>query len=243
MKILWTEKTRAAEQGVEDGLAAFETMLVAFLGRIGLWLSPTPSAIMVSRAAKDILDIGWLWAIILAFVVEMVGLACSSLVLRGYEWNRTKTQKDAKANVELAIILLVGYFVVTIALLASFAVVAISHDTTQWPEFISILLPGLSAISVLAMNERMQQHRREAEQAIRRAELKRNRAEQGGTKTEPERNSSGTVAEQVPLAERAAELLAEQPELSGTELGNLLGVSASYGRRLRRKLEKGKAPR
>lgn len=229
----YTQVLRDSEQATESFMAALEAIMVSVIGRVGIWLTPLPSAILVSRAADRIFNLGgasWL----MAGIIELVGLVTANLWLNAQEWNRTKTQKDPEANEGLAFGLLVTYFIATGAMLLAFEIPVIAQ-TGNLTGLAALLFPCLSAVGIFALNERMLQHRRGSTKAKQKAGRKRDASGTVPVRegAEPTVQYAGTS---VKTKDRAVAILAEHSDISGAELGRRLGKSGSLGRRLKREL-------
>ncbi len=155
----WTQSMRASEVSVEAFMAAIESILISVIGRVGLWLTPLPSAFLVSRSASRVFDLTGAWPVIMAAIVELVGLACSHLWLTAREWNANKNKTDPEANERLAFGLMLAYFIVTGCLLLAFELPVV-FSTGSVVGLTALLFPALSAVAVVALNERSQQHKR-----------------------------------------------------------------------------------
>lgn len=241
----WTDAVEGAASGVERFMASAEAVLVSVVGRVACWLTPLPSAVLVSRAAGRVFGLAGIWTIIMAAVVELVGLVTSNLWLTAREWNRTKRKSDPAANEHLAVSLMVGYFITTVALLLAFEIPNIV-ETGDYAGLTSLLFPGLSAVGVIALNERVTHHRRMAEVARDKRE-RRDGRRSGQRQKEAEAVPLPEPVRRVksaPLRDRARAVLELNPGVSGEELGRLLDCSGSWGRRLKRELssEDGREP-
>lgn len=230
----YTQVLRDSEQATESFMAALEAIMVSVIGRVGIWLTPLPSAILVSRAADRIFNLGgasWL----MAGIIELVGLVTANLWLNAQEWNRTKTQKDPEANEGLAFGLLVTYFIATGAMLLAFEIPIIAQ-TGNLTGLAALLFPCLSAVGIFALNERMLQHRRGSAKAKKKTERKRNEA-QPGTALRTEQTEQESVRQYGQTSgttrEKAVEIMRTDPDITGAELGRRLNHSGRLGRRLK----------
>jgi len=135
---------------VENSMATVEAVAVSCLGRVASWLAPVPSAILGGLAIAELFHLdGWVgW--LMALVIEMGGMTTSSLWLRAREWNRTKYSKEPEASTRLAFVLMACYYIAVSVMLVA---------TENW---LALVFPVLSAVGVLAMNERVMQLEREA---------------------------------------------------------------------------------
>lgn len=223
-----------SEEATESFMAALEAILVSVVGRVGIWLTPLPSAFLVSRAADRIFSLGGLsW--LMAGIIELVGLVTANLWLNAQEWNRTKAQKDPDANEDLAFGLLVTYFVSTGLMLLAFEIPVIIQ-TGSLIGLTALLFPCLSAVGIFALNERMLQHRRMSAKAKKKAERKRNEA-QPGTALRTEQTEQESVRQYGQTSgttrEKAVEIMRTDPDITGAELGRRLNRSGRLGRRLK----------
>lgn len=239
----WIEALRGSAELVEDFMAAAEAVLVSVIGRVACWLAPLPSAVLVSRAAGRVFGLTGAWSVIMAAVVELIGLVTSNLWLTAREWNENKRKSDPEANERLAVALLVSYFVTTIALLLAFEIPNILA-TGDLSGLTALLFPGLSAVGVIALNERVTHHGRVAEVDAAKRERKANRQtrrqtrRQGagpGTSSEPSKTAkigaSLDAARQSRASRKQARMDAlldvflDNPGAGPTEAGDVIGVS------------------
>jgi len=93
-----------------------ERLLLAFVSRLGPWLSPIAPAYAVYRAALQVL--GWpQWvAVAMALAIEAAGVSAFHLTMRMWSWNREKRASDPVAPAWVGIALVVVYLVVGIGL-------------------------------------------------------------------------------------------------------------------------------
>jgi hypothetical protein len=238
----WTEAMRMAETGIEALMAALEAVLISVVGRVGLWLTPLPSAFLVSRSASRVFELAGAWPVIMAAIVELVGLACSHLWLTAKEWNARKTQRDPAANERLAFMLMLAYFVVTGALLLAFELPVVL-TTGNVTGLTALLFPVLSAVAVVALNERAMQHKRVSDKVS--SKLSRNMNSLDALALQgPSSNVSNIEKMNVKRAEkRQARLDAlatfyhANPDAGATEAARAVGVSRQTVYEYRAELE------
>lgn len=163
----WTAMMRGLSDGIEALMAANESVLVSIVGRVACWLTPIPSAILVSRAADAVFHLGPDWSWVMAAVIELLGIVTGNLWLNAKEWNATRNSKDPAANEVMASRLLWGYVIVAEALLIAFQVIDI-WETHYYGGLVSLLFPFLSVVGQLALNERITQARRAQDKRSRR---------------------------------------------------------------------------
>jgi hypothetical protein len=226
----WIESLRNGEAGIEAFMAALESVLISIVGRVGLWLTPLPSAFLVSRSASRVFSLTGAWPVIMAAIVELVGLACSHLWLTAREWNANKNKSDPEANERLAFILMLAYFGVTGSLLLAFEIpVVIATGTVTG--LTALLFPVLSAVAVVALNERAMQHKRLSDK--RQAKLSsRRKAGLGKPSIEPSNNANSNAKLNASRqAKRRARLdalvtfYADNPDAGPTDAGRAVGVT------------------
>jgi hypothetical protein len=126
------------------------------------------------------------------------------------------------------------YFVVDFALIGLLALEN-WQMTGDAGMFVALLFPLLSGVGLLTLNERAAQYRREAEAETAKAERK---AATGNPATAT-RKAETAKPEARPFPalggetrQRAADILAESPAISGADLGRALGKSERMGRML-----------
>lgn len=209
---------------------SLEQRLVDAVASVGPWLAPLPTAYLVGHYAVTRLD-WWLpVAAAAGLAVESLGVSAVAtyLLLRGH--NRAKRKTDPAAPEGAALVAVAAYF------LSAVALTVLLDTLPSAAVYAPIAFPVLSLAGMLVLALRADQARRvaeaEAERAQRRAERQAKQAEQ---KVElpappaPQPPPGGTRG-------RAAELLRAQPGITGSALGESLGVSASMGRRYIREL-------
>jgi hypothetical protein len=167
----WTQTMAGSETAVEAFMAACEAILVSLIGRVAVWLTPLPSAVLVSRSAVRVFELGGLWPWVMAGVIELIGLVTSNLWLTAKEWNRGKNKTDPQANEFLAFGLMLSYFVTTGLLLLAFEIPRVI-ETGNIVGLTALLFPILSAVGIISLNERILQHRRLSEKVSKRQRVK-----------------------------------------------------------------------
>jgi hypothetical protein len=95
---------------------SIEKNAVKSVAKIAPWLAPGPSAFFVSRSAMAHLDVPMPIAVVIAGIVETLGLASVHTWLWLSDWNANKRKRDPEAPVNVAAILGVVYLVATIGL-------------------------------------------------------------------------------------------------------------------------------
>jgi len=217
-----------------------ETIMTELAASIGPWLAPLPSAFFVYRSGMLHLGMTQAIALVAAAVIELLGLASTSITLTLYEYNQTKRKSDPVAPTWLAFGLVMVYFVTTILL------AVVLDAIPSLAQFAPAIFPLLSLAGVGVLALRIDQRRRLDE------------IEKGKNKRQNQRKTSGKTAgkrpENAPVysggsngsrpaifpstsgktRDRARAILEERPEITGSELGRLLGRSERLGRMLKK---------
>lgn len=139
---------------------------VWWVARLAPWLAPVPSAFFVGRAAMRHLDVPWPVAVVMALIIESLGLVAVYTALWLAEWNGTKRKSDPAAPVVLAVVLSGVYLVVTIGLTVVLEV---------WPAWALVapaLFPILAVVGAVNLVLMARQERREKAVQVERQERK-----------------------------------------------------------------------
>jgi hypothetical protein len=56
----WTQTMSGGERAVEAFMAALEAIFVSIIGRVAVWFTPLPSAVLVARSATRVFELGGL---------------------------------------------------------------------------------------------------------------------------------------------------------------------------------------
>jgi hypothetical protein len=235
----WTDTLKDSATTTEDLMGAAEAVLVSIIGRVACWLTPLPSAVLVSRAAGRVFDLGGWWSTVIAIVLELVGLVTSNLWLTAKDWNATKRKSDPFANERLALMLVVSYFTTAFLLLLAVELPVVIQTGT-WTGLTALLFPCLSAVGVIALNERVAHFRRVAEVEKGKRSRSRSGVVQGnGHKGASERPTTvnttsldtANLARKVSRQEALDALVAvfeQDPKTSYSRAGRAVGRSKSW---------------
>ena len=93
-----------------------ERSAVKLVAKTAPWLAPVPSAYFVARSGMAHLALPLPVAIVVAAIIETLGLATVHTALWAYNWNETKRQSDPAAPFGLAVALGGVYVVATLGL-------------------------------------------------------------------------------------------------------------------------------
>ena len=215
-----------------------EKNAIRAVAKLSPWLAPFPSAYFVARAAMVHLALPLPVAVVVAAIIETLGLATLHTTLWAYEWNAHKRKTDPAAPVGLAIGLGSVYVVATLTLVVVLEV---------WPTlamYAPAIFPALAVVGALnlAMISRQQQRetdiraekaeRKAARQARRQAVRQAAAAQVSGKPSNTAVvNASLDLARQTRKAQRDARLHAlvtfyrSNPDAGPTEAGRAIGVS------------------
>jgi hypothetical protein len=220
-------------------IIAWEASAMDGVARLAPWCAPIPTAYLIGRATVS--HLRWpIWVgLIAAIVVESLGLATMATVLELREYNRSKRKMDPVAPVTVAIVLAATYL--GVAMLLTVMLDTVPSLAVYAPAAFPLL--SLTGVAILAL--RGDHQRRLAEIAIGRAERKaERRAERAERKAEHRIQNNKAAGNSSSIAgnirPRAEIILAENPDISGSELGRRLGVSERRGRQLLVALEESK---
>jgi hypothetical protein len=235
----WTDTLKDSATTTEDLMGAAEAVLVSIIGRVACWLTPLPSAVLVSRAAGRVFDLDGWWSTVIAVVLELVGLVTSNLWLTAKEWNATKRKSDPPANERLALMLVATYFVTAFLLLLAVELPVVI-ETGTWTGLTALLFPCLSAVGVIALNERVAHFRRVAEvdkkkRSARRSRIVQGNGHQGASERPMMVNMTGldraNAARKISRQEALDALVAvfeQDPNTSYSQAGRAVGRSKSW---------------
>lgn len=204
---------------------SIEKSAVKLIAKTAPWLAPVPSAFFVARASMEHLALPFAVAVVVAAIIETLGLSTVHTALWLFDWNGNKRKSDPGAPTLLAIILGAIYVVATVGLTIVLEVAPILAT------YAPALFPALAVVGAVNLALVAQQERREAGVKADKAERKANR-QGAGTKPEP-------VPVVVPIdgtKSRALAILTATPGISGSELGRRVGRSERMGRKLKAEL-------
>lgn len=210
-----------------------ERNAVKTVARLVPWLAPVPSAWLVGRAVMGHLSFPLPMAIVTGLVIEGLGLVSAYNWQWFSDWNRKKLKSDPAAPAILPAVMGAFYLLVAIGL------VVILEVLPELATFAPATLPLLALVGTVNMALISGQELREAEAETAKAERKQARkerkAEKAETATRKRKRQPATEAA-TENRKHAAAILAEEPDISGADLGRQLGLSDRQGRNLRAEL-------
>jgi predicted transcriptional regulator len=204
-----------------------EKSTIRIVAKVAPWLSPVPSAYFVARSSITHLDLPLPVAVIVAAIIETLGLATVHTALWAYDWNAHKRKSDPSAPVVLAVILGGVYIVATLLLVVFLEV---------WPflaTYAPAIFPALAIVGAVNLAVIAQQERREITVKKQKAERKARRRQSVSKTVTKTAISDGSLdrARKVRVSKKEQRLdavvdyLASNPNAGPTEIGREVGVS------------------
>jgi hypothetical protein len=145
---------------------AVEKNLVKLVAKLAPWLAPFPSAYFVARSGMVHLALPLPVAIVVAAIIETLGLSTVHSALWLADWNASKRKTDPQAPVVVAMALGAVYLVATLGLVVFLEV---------WPglaTYAPALFPALAVVGGVNLALISQQEHREAAVKTEKAERK-----------------------------------------------------------------------
>jgi uncharacterized membrane protein len=133
-----------------------EKNTIRTVAKLSPWLPPLPSAYFVARSAIVHLALPLPVAVIVAAIIETLGLATVHTALWAYEWNTHKRKTDPTAPLALTVALGAVYVVSTLGLVVFLEV---------WPilaTYAPAIFPALAVVGTLNLAMISRQEQREA---------------------------------------------------------------------------------
>ncbi len=146
-----------------------EKNLVKLVAKLAPWLAPFPSAYFVARSGMAHLALPLPVAIVVAAIIETLGLSAVHSALWLFDWNATKRKTDPQAPAIIAVALGIVYLVATLGLVVFLE---------MWPRlatYAPALFPALAVVGGVNLALISQQERREASVKAEKEERKRGR--------------------------------------------------------------------
>ena len=215
-----------------------EKNTIKVVAKLSPWLAPFPSAYFVARSAMLHLNLPLPVAVVVAAIIETLGLATVHTALWAYDWNAHRRKTDPGAPVALAVALGSAYVVATLGLVVFLEV---------WPAlavYAPALFPALAVVGALNLAMISRQEQREAAIKAEKAERQaaRQARRQAARQATPVQTSAAAskiavlttsldAARQTRKARRDTRLdalltfYASNPDAGPTEAGRAIGVS------------------
>lgn len=179
----------------------FENAALDFVSSVAPWLAPLIPTYFASYNAYDYLSKGHEWydvalVVVIALVVELVGLAGVHTALQFWQWNREKNKTDDEAPLLAAIAAVLFYIVIVIAVNGSLDFFAVSNPLAlpYVRIFVIAMLSLLSVNSAFILALRSGHVRRETQSKEAKEDRKKSRND-GGKKAENSDTMNGKTPE------------------------------------------------
>lgn len=217
---------------------SLEKSAVKIVAKVAPWLAPFPSAFFVARASIKHLALPLFVAIIVAAIIETLGIATVHTALWLADWNERRRKSDPGAPVNVAVLLGIVYIVSTIGLTVVLEIIPSLSIVAP------ALFPALAVVGAVNLALISRQENRENAVEIERQERKEKRQ---GKRKEPRQPLASPVSENTSNfpgidafsdAARQARLRNKQerldalltvylddPTIGPTEAGRRIGVS------------------
>ncbi len=199
----------------------FEKNAVRVAAKIAPWLAPFPSAYFVARSAMMHLSLPLPVAVVVAAIIETLGLATVHTALWAHDWNVHKRKSDPAAPVVLAVALGGVYIVATLGLVVFLEV---------WPflaTYAPAIFPALAVVGAVNLALISRQEQREALVEAEKAERRARRRSSKHTKTDSTMDTlwAGRQAAREARMNKLLRFYADNPEAGPTEASRTVGVS------------------
>ncbi len=207
-----------------------EQKAVEFVARLAPWLAPGPSAYFVARAAMAHLDVPLPVAILIAGVIETLGISTVATALNLYDWNQSSL--TAAGNLKRGRTLAPqGLIWISIATGAIYLVVTIGLTVVlevkpSWSTNAPAIFPVLAVVGAVNLAIRSNQARREMTGQFGRSNARSQSGQAPGQKPKPGRSQTGQVSGQMPKSDRSQIGQTDRPladQLSGQLADQLTG--------------------
>ena len=215
-----------------------EKSAVKIVSKIAPWLAPFPSAFFVARASQRHLALPVFVAVVVAAIIETLGIATVHTALWLADWNEHKRKSDPVAPVNVAVLLGVVYIISTIGLTVVLEIVP-SLSVIAPALFPALAVVGAVNLALISRQENREnaieierQERKEKRQGKRKAQRQDLSPQPSGSSSNfPGINAFSDAARQVRLRNRQGRLDAlltvylDDPGVGPTEAGRRIGVS------------------
>lgn len=208
---------------------SFENKLLNFVAGLSPWLAPLIPTYFAAYNAYQYLAKGHNWwdagaVVVVALVVEFIGLAGVHTAIQFWTWNRTKLKTDDGAPLTMSIIAVVFYVAIIIMVNAILDFAAIANPgSLPYVKIVAVALLSLLALnSALIVALRAGQSERERKAAESREERKAERK----SKSESNRKVTGNLPNEEKLTGKfPKDWRKARPYMSELEITEMPGMS------------------
>jgi hypothetical protein len=214
-----------------------EKNAVKFVAKLAPWLAPFPSAYFVARSAMVHLSLPLPVALVVAAIIETLGLSTVHTALWAYDWNTHKRKTDPGAPVLLAVTLSAVYVVATLGLVVFLEV---------WPflaTYAPAIFPALAVVGAFNLAMVARQEQRETQVEARKAEARERRHAKRRMSNNARFDMRLDTLQAARRAKRDARMealltfYAENPRAGVVDAGRAIGVSRQTVYNYRSELE------
>lgn len=224
-----------------------ERNAVKMVAKLSPWLAPVPSAWFVARSSVAHLAVPLLVGLVVAAIVETLGIATVHTALWLSDWNAHKRKSDPSAPTPVAVALMGVYLAATVGL------TVVLEVAPGLATYAPAMFPALAVVGAVNLVLIAQQERRESALAEEREARKTAQRERTGRRARAHKNASSAVhtmrtggapgsaqsgaqngvlgaindgrrARREALLDALESALRDDPEMQPTELGRMLGV-------------------
>lgn len=213
-------------------LEDWERLPLALVTMAGPWLTPLVPAYFVAVAINKHLNAPMYVSVIAGIILELVGIAGIAITTRSYVWNQNRRKTDEPAQFSLSLVAVCIYFAT--ALLLTVLLEFRADLAKIAPGMFVIMAVSSGLILVLAGLQNQREKKVYQEKQVRREQKRVKSGNQSGKI--PGNNDDLETLTSGNTKEKALNILAQRPDITGADLGRELGRSESLGRKLKAEL-------
>ena len=163
-------------------LNRFERKAVKIVSKLAPWFAPVPSAYFVGRSSVRHLDLPIWVAVIIASVIETLGVVTVHNLLWMNGWNATRRKSDPAAPAWIAVILCAIYLTTTITITVFLETIPQLATIPPLATYAPVMFPLLVLVGGVNISLMAQQEKREIDVQLARSErsAKRSAVDTGG---------------------------------------------------------------
>jgi len=149
-----SNKVRSFLRMIQEIVQELETTLVDTLAAVAPWLGPIAPAYLAYQAMVAVLKLPVWVALVIAAVIELLGISTINTTVQFWNYNQTKRQSDPSAPFLLAMAMAIFYLTVVLVVNVLLDDTAFIHKTAK------LLLSSLSPVAAVTLSLRSQHSRR-----------------------------------------------------------------------------------
>lgn len=183
-----------------------EQRAIDLVARLAPWLAPGPSAYFVARSAQHHLDVPPAIAIIIAAVIETLGISTVASTLRLYDWNQSSLTPagNLKRGRTLAPLGLLWLSIATgaVYVIVTIGLTVVLEVRPTWSTGAPAIFPLLAVVGAINLAIRSNQARRESPDQLTASDRSTDRP-QTRARTTSNRSNSRAQTGQTPVTARS----------------------------------------